>query len=34
VRERVDRRHALLLGLVLAAWAATNDLLLFPLHLG
>jgi hypothetical protein len=31
VRERVDRRHALLLGVVLALWAVANDLLLFGL---
>ena len=31
MRERIDRRYALLLGIVLALWAVANDLLLFPL---
>jgi hypothetical protein len=31
VRERIDRRYALVLGVVLAAWAVANDLLLFGL---
>jgi len=31
VRERVDRRHALLLGVVLALWAVSNDLLIFSI---
>lgn len=30
VRDRVDRRYALLLGLVLSLWAVTDDLALFP----
>jgi hypothetical protein len=29
MRDRVDRRHALLLGTVLTLWALTNDLALF-----
>jgi hypothetical protein len=29
MRERLDRRYALLLGVVLALWAVANDLLLF-----
>jgi hypothetical protein len=29
MRERVDRRYALLLGIVLALWAVANDLLIF-----
>jgi hypothetical protein len=31
MRERIDRRHALLMGIVLTLWAVANDLLLFPL---
>jgi hypothetical protein len=30
VRDRIDRRYALLLGIVLTCWALTNDLLLSP----
>jgi hypothetical protein len=28
VRDRIDRRYAVVLGVILAAWAVTNDLLL------
>ena len=34
MRDRIDRRYAVLLGVVLAAWAVTNDLLLFGIGTG
>ena len=34
MRERINRRYALLLGVVLTAWAVTNDLLLFAVGTG
>ena len=30
MRDRADRRYALLLGIVLALWAMANDLVLSP----
>ncbi len=30
MRDRADRRYALLLGVVLALWAMANDLVLSP----
>ncbi len=34
MRSRIDRRYALLLGVVLSLWALTNDLALFPPDFG
>lgn len=34
MRNRVDRRYAVLLGIVLSLWAVTNDLALIPPDLG
>lgn len=34
MRDRVDRRYALLVGLLLTAWAMVNDFALSPPHLG
>ena len=33
MRDRIDRRYALLLGVILAAWAVADDLLLFGVKL-
>ena len=32
--RRLDRRYALLLGVVLSLWAVTNDLAVFPPDFG